>query len=220
MLLSELMEASKERRRYTGEPLETGGTSIQGNAAPALAALYKGGAFEGARKVLDYGAGKYGRNANFLREQGIRVYAYDPFNGTNVDGWEGVSNKLPRGKFDVGFTSFVTNVVPEYIEKQILDAVAKSARTQYHITRNMDIFAMVKKALARRDPLVTQFFLTEFAKPKEKKALEAGTLDDATIMEFCEFGVQTRQGFQRIPTSEDLGLNLLRKTSGFKVYQG
>ena len=42
---------------------------------------------------MDFGAGKFGRNADFLRANGIKCYAYDPYNGTNVDGWTGVSNK-------------------------------------------------------------------------------------------------------------------------------
>lgn len=209
------------RRRYAGKPLEMGGTSIQGAAAPAIRWLSRQGSFQHASKILDFGAGKYARNANWLRQQGFRVYAFDPFNGDpSADGWEGVSTKIPRVKFDVGFTSFVLNVVPEHIEREIIAGVAKSAKIQYHIVRNMDVFALAKKSLAGGNNLVTDFFMKEFATPTERKLLQAGQLDDKTIMAFAEFGFQTSHGFQRIPTSDDLGLTLIKKTSGWKVYQG
>ena len=117
MLLRELFEA---KRKYTGEPLEAGGTSIAGNAAPPIRALFEAGHLSG--KVMDFGAGKYARNANYLREKGVKVYAYDPFNGDpNGDGWNTTTTKLPpAGKFDAVFTSYVLNVVPEHIEDQII----------------------------------------------------------------------------------------------------
>ena len=206
-----------EKRVYTGDPLETGGTSIQGLAAPAIQALTKAGKFQG--NVLDYGAGKYGRNAKFIREAGFKVWSYDPFNGkAGANGWTEVSKDLPNIQFDVGFTSYVLNVVPEKIEDQIISDVSSKCKVAYHITRNMDIFDSVKKALLRGEPTVKNFFLKEFATPIEQEALENQQLADSTILEFCEFGVQTSRGFQRIPKLEEKGFSLLRKTSGFKVY--
>ena len=219
MKISQLQEA--RRRRYAGVPLEKGGTSIGGGAAPGIKILDRQGAFAGAKTILDYGAGKYGRNANYLREQGYKVYSYDPFNGKpKVDGWKEVSQVLPRNKFDVGFTSFVLNVVPEYIEQKIISDVGGKTKKSYHITRNNDIFVMAKNALIRGEPTVTNFFINEFATPAEIKALQKGTLTDKQIMDFCEFGVQTNRGFQRIPTSEKLGLNLIKTTANFKIYEG
>lgn len=219
MKITELTET--RRRRYSGVPLEKGGTSISGGAAPGIKILAKQGAFDNAATILDYGAGKYGRNANFLREHGFKVYSYDPYNGkSNVNGWKNVSNRLPKNKFDVGFTSFVLNVVPEYIEKKIVEDVAKRTKRQYHITRNMDIFVMTKKALLRGDPVVTNFFLSEYATTREIKALQQGTLTDQQILDFCQFGVQTSRGFQRIPTTEDLGLTLIKNHSNYKIYEG
>ena len=212
-----ILEVLNERR-YGGEPLETGGTSIAGGAAPAIKQLAKSGVFNGAT-VLDYGAGKYARNSNFIREMGGRVYAYDPFNGSpQGDGWNETTTQKPTEHFDVGFTSFVLNVVPEHVEKQIINDIRSMCDKTFHITRNKDIFVMVKNALLRGEPTVTQFFLTHFANEEEKVALEEGTLTDEIIMEFCEHGVQTSRGFQRIPTTEDSGYNILRNTSNFKVY--
>tara|TARA_R110000823_G_scaffold230090_4_gene357006 strand:+ start:921 stop:1553 length:633 start_codon:yes stop_codon:yes gene_type:complete len=200
-----------ERSYYTGAPLETGGTSIQGNVSPAIAWISNSKLSPG-KKVLDYGAGKYGRNAKYLRLMEWEVYAYDPFNGTDTDGWTGVSNKLPKGKFDIGFTSFVLNVVPEHIETKLIQDVSKRVKEAvFHITRNMDIFDTVKKALHREDPLVTKFFLEEFD--------PTGDLSDANILEFCYFGVQTSRGFQRIPELETKGFSLIKNTSGYKIYQ-
>lgn len=214
----QFLEDSK--RTYTGDPLETGGTSIAGGAAPAIKGLFKAGHIKPGDKVLDYGAGKYARNANFLRENGCDVYAYDPFNGTDADGWEGVSSKIPNEKFDVVFTSFVLNVVPEHIEKDITSTCTSlTSGHEFHITRNMDIFSTVKRALLKKDKIVGPFFLNNFADENEKQMYEEGTLTDEIILDFCHHGVQTSRGFQRIPTLEDNGYKLIRKTSGFKVYE-
>ncbi len=210
-------------RKYAGPDLEAGGTArgFGTSPAPALRKLASSGAFEGAKKILDYGAGS-GRNSAFLREMGFKVYAFDPYNGqAGADGWEGVSTTKPKGKFDVGFTSFVLNVVPVGTEKTIVNDVKKMCKETYHITRNMDIFNMVKRALGRGDRRVTTFFLEHFADEEEAAALEDGTLSDQTIMEFCNHGLETSSGFQRIPVSEETsGLTLVRETQGFKVYKG
>lgn len=62
-----------EDKYYTGKPLETGGTStgFGGSAAPALKALV-GKIIKPGMKVLDYGAGKHARNADYLREKGLK----------------------------------------------------------------------------------------------------------------------------------------------------
>lgn len=215
-----LLEILEEKRRYGGDPLESGGTSIAGGAAPAIKGLFQKGAFTDA-VVLDYGAGKYARNANFLRENGIKVYAYDPYNGSpSGDGWNETTTKKPTSKFDVGFTSFVLNVVPENVEKGIIQDLRGLCSQSYHITRNKDIFVSVKKALLRGDPTVTNFFMNNFADEDEAAMLEQGELPDQVIQEFCEHGVQTSRGFQRIPTTEEFGFSLIKNTSNFKVYQG
>ncbi len=223
MKVNDLQEATR-RRRYDGPPVEKGGTStkFKGDAAsPALIWLIKQGAFATAERVLDYGAGKYGRNSIALRKTlGIEVYSYDPYNGKQgANGWEDVATTLPRVKFDVGFTSFVLNVVPEYIEQQIITRVGQRCGSTFHVVRD-DIFRPVKAALHRGDKIVSAFFLDEFASRRERQLYEAGQLPDNTIMEFCQFGTATSNGFQRICTSEDLGLNVLRYRRGvYKIYK-
>jgi len=217
MKLVDIFEA--KRRVYTGKPLETGGTSIQGKAAPSLKLLFNKGVFKEGDTVLDYGAGKYGRNANFLREEGFKVYAYDPFNCTSVDGWVGVSKKLPKGmKFDVAFTTFVLNVVPDKLENTIIREVKQHSKHQFHITRNMDIYDTIKKALERKDKIVSNFFLDEFANSQEEAAFNTDKITKEMMVKFCEFGVQTSKGFQRIPFLEDKGFKLVKKANGFKIY--
>jgi hypothetical protein len=129
-----------------------------------------------------------------------------------------VAGSLPSGKFDVAFSAYVLNVVPEHIERQILNQVSGKASKQYHATRNLDIFDTVKKALLRGDPLVSSFFLKEFASPEEAQALENGTLSDETILEFCHYGVQISRGFQRIPVLEEKGYSLIKRNRGWKLY--
>jgi hypothetical protein len=210
---------TEERRTYTGDPLETGGTSIAGGAAPGVKWLEQQGAFNNAKTILDYGAGKYGRNSNYLREKGFKVYSVDPYNGSaGANGWEAVTTNQPNTNFDVAFTSFVLNVVPEHIEEQIIGTVNQLAQKTYHVTRNKDIFVTVKAALERGDKVITDFFLNNFASEEEKQALEEKTLSNDVIWEFCKHGVQTNRGFQRIPTLEDKGMTLMRETSNFKIY--
>lgn len=218
------LQKSTRRRRYDGPPIEKGGTSIKGSstkASPGLQWLIRQGAFAGAGAILDYGAGKYGRNSMALRKLlGVRVYSYDPFNGKQgANGWEKVATTLPsRLKFNVGFSTFVLNVVPEYVEKQIIQRVGSRCESSFHIVRD-DIFLHIKNALLRGDKLVSAFFLDEFATPNETQLYEAGQLPDSTIMEFCQFGTVTNHGFQRMCTPEDFGLRLLKsKKNSFRIY--
>jgi len=212
-----IIEVLTKKRIFTGAPLETGKTSIAGAAAPAIKEMIAAGDFND-KLVLDYGAGKFGRNAKAIRENGVDVYAYDPFNGTDADGWTGVSNKLPNDKFDIAFTCYVLNVVPDHIEDVILKDISSKATTVFHITRNTDIYDTVKRALLRKDKLVGDFFLKYFATKEEAQAYEDGTLSNETILEFCEHGVQTSRGFQRIPFLENKGYQLHQSKPGYKVY--
>jgi hypothetical protein len=210
-----------ERRCYTGVPLEKGGTSIQGGVAPGVKFLFDKGLVKPGMKVLDYGAGKYARNADFLRGNGVRCYAYDPFNSNGSEGWElgSVSGALPRDKdFDAGFSCFVLNVVPCHVEDSIVKDLRSRCRVSFHVTRNTDVFDMVKKALAKGDRTVCSFYYKEFLGQPVPAELRVD-VDDETVMELCKFGVQTSRGFQRIPDLEDRGAKLLRKTTGFKIYQ-
>ncbi len=205
-----------QKNHYSGDPLESGGTSIKGSVVKAITTMYANKEFEGAKTIIDYGAGKYGRNADWLREQGFSVYAYDPFNGTSSDGWDigNVSNTLPSGiQFDIGFTAYVLNVVPKHIEEIIIADIKKIAKTTFHITRNRDVYDMVKKALLRQDKYVYNFYINEY----EGDSSEVENPD--IIMDYCLFGVQTVKGFQRIPECEDSGYNLIKNTSGFKIYK-
>ena len=215
MKIKELIESG---RKYTGDPLEKGGTSIKGQgAAPVIKNLANKGIFAD-KIILDYGAGKYGRNAEAIRETGARVFAYDPFHGSGGDGWSSVAASLPNEKFDMAFTSYVLNVVPEKTEDQIIKEVESKSNKVFHITRNLDIFNSVKRALERKDRIVGEFFLKHFANEQEREAFEEGTLNDETILEFCKHGVQTSCGFQRIPELENKGYNLKQNTVGYKLY--
>ena len=216
MKLSEILE----ERTYKGDPLETGGTSIQGPPSPAVRALLKDGTIKPGTKVLDYGAGTYARNANFLRENGVEVFAFDPYNGTSTDGWEGVSRTPPTGqKFDLAMSVFVLNVVPEHLEDEIIVKMRRFSPHQIHVTRNLDIFESVKKALKRQNKLVGDFFVEEFADAEQKQRYEANELTDQDIMEFVHFGAKTSRGFQRIPVLDKKGFRLVRKVTGFKVFE-
>lgn len=205
------VEVAARSSYYTGKPLESGGTSIGLATAPGVRYLVDGGLIKKGQTICDYGAGKSGRNANFLRKLGFKVYAYDPFNGQGVDGWEGVSNKKPTEKFDVCFTSYVLNVVPEPIETQIIAKCKRLGKSVFHITRNMDIYDTIKKNLEQKNKVVTDFFVKEFEGDSKNYTNE-------DVLALCYFGVQTSKGFQRIPELEKKGFKLLVKTHGYKIY--
>jgi hypothetical protein len=200
---------------YEGHPPETGGTAITGREVKAIRDLVNIGVIQAGMKVLDFGAGK-GRNAEYLREVGCNVYAYDKFNGYDVRGWDGISSKKPTGRFDLAFTSYVLNVVPKHIECEIIEDLKKNSSTIYHVTRNMDIFDMVWRGLARRDRTFGDFFCEEFANSEQVEAYESGGLSKETVMDFCRFGVKTSKGFQRIPNPD--GYTQIKKTSGYMVF--
>lgn len=196
-------------KTYRGQPLEEGGTSISTSTTPVLRDLFMSQDISDQTRVLDYGAGKSGRNARWLRARGVKVYAYDPYNGVDCDGWEGVSNKLPDEKFDVAFSSYVLNVVRDQDEDEIVQNMERYAPKCFHITRNQDVFDSIKKALERKDPTVTQFFEQEYG---------GGDLSDANVQNFCQFGAKTSKGFQRIPQLEHKGYNLIKSGKNYKLY--
>jgi hypothetical protein len=88
-------------------------------------------------RILLYGAG-HGRNADWLRQDGYRVYAYDPYNGDDSNGWYGVSDKLPSVRFTAIITCYVLNVVnPEteaFIRRDCLRRLTSDGRI-FHIVR-------------------------------------------------------------------------------------
>ena len=211
---------------YKGPAIPSENTSRQGGASPAIKSLM-GSAIQPGMRVLDYGAGKYARNADFLREQGVEVYAYDlPGNAGDGDGWGkgSVSSNLPpkSPKFDVAFTAFVLNVVRCSDEKKIIQACRGLAKKTYHVTRNEELYQSVRDAVRdKRDPVWAFFkdvFATKFHPAQDE--IKRGYITDDTIRQLCLFGVQTSRGFQRWPNSELNGLKKIRENQSFTVYEG
>lgn len=206
-------------RTYRGPSLERGGTDpkVKG-PAPAVRKLVEEGRIVG--HVLDFGAGRAGRNATYLRGLGHAVYAYDPYNGTDDDGWSAVSRNLPRPTehFETGLTSFVLNVVPEAVEREIIEKVGGLTDRAFHITRNFDIVQMIDEALRKPDSIVSRFFLEHYADDVLRVRHERGLLDLWDAEEFARFGTATSRGFQRLPVLELKGWRLLHDRAGWKVY--
>lgn len=228
MILDDILNSLYERRYYTGKPLESGGTSIassgENREAPAVRQMIKSGIIKEGMKIMDYGSGKFGRNANYLREQGFQVYAYDPFNGvTQNEGWGNTATTYPRNmKFDLVFTSFVLNVVPYNIEKNILQQTKSIGNKVAHIVRDMDIVVTVTKALNSTNANPSKnFFMNEYAVDDEElqEKLTSGTLSKDDIIDFCIYGVQTSRGFQRLVFLEENGYNkVAAKNGGWRLY--
>lgn len=199
-----------EKRYYDGPPLETGETAQHfSNASPGVSNLIQKLKDKGT--VLDFGAG-HGRNSRYLRELGFECYGYDPFNGEDSDGWTGVSRNLPEHKFDAAFTSYVLNVVPFYTQMEILRGIEHLADYKFHVVRNLDVLATLKTAKN-----------TEIFQEYARKEFEGRQMTD---MEIAIYGFLTRVkgkvGFQRILEDGpmlDAGYTLIRKASGFKLYE-
>lgn len=188
--------------------LETGGTAMSTSVtAPPVKWLYDSGKLKG--NIVDYGAG-LGRNSVFLRSKELKVYSYDPYKGNSIDGYIGVSNITPTDKFDVGFTCYVLNVTDVELERDIINKVAALSNKSYHIVRNMDVAAMIKDALARKDKRVVASFI--------KYGGDINNYNATDIMKFANVGTDTIKGFQRIPFLEKDGFQLIHTKPGYKIY--
>jgi len=195
-------------RTYKGKPIEKGATSIKGQgAAPAIRWLVEKGLIKPGMKVLDYGAGKYARNADYLRKLGCKVYAYDPFNyNTTGSGYTmgAVTKRKPHGKFDVAFSCFVLNVVPVKVEREIVREVETYADTTFHIHRNQDI---LKVAADTIDGIKNNKHIKEWYS-RFIEGYPYGTLVGA----FCRHGFQTSKNkFQRLPKDTSMRRRGYRK---------
>jgi len=202
-------------RVYEGEPIERGGTSIKGQGAAPPARWLWGRYIRPGMKVLDYGAGKYGRNAIHFREKGAHVYAYDPFNGEDTDGWTGVSKTPPTGRFDVAFTCYVLNVLPAPTEDDVIEIVEGFAPCQVHITRNIDILDSVRESVEKGSKVIPRFVAEHYGD------VDVATMDRDALFDLCCFGVQTSekpQRFQRIPLLSRKGFKLVKATNRYKVF--
>lgn len=219
---------------YQGEPPETGGTAIVSRPSPPIKFLRRGHFFncegepEGNVTILLYGAGK-GRNAKYLRGEGYKVYAYDPFHGDpDVDGYVGTTSVMPQKTFDVGVTAYVLNVVPKAEEDKIIKRVKKLSKRQFHITRNWDVYESISKALRKGSKTVCKFFKEEYAPNhpmvedfcKEDSFPEniPEDLFKKIVLDFCRFGSKTIRGFQRIPILEDQGFHSISKDKNYRIY--
>lgn len=228
-------EIMRPVRYYDGPDLESGGTSIQGGPAPAVRYMIDNGMIKPGMKILDYGAGAYARNADFLRELGYEVYACDEFNYNGDGGWSpgDVAKSVPSGvKFDFGFTSYVLNVVKKQTQDLIIQTLREFCRVSYHATRNMDLWDAIRQKLADHaegaPSMASRFFCSDFA-PGEPdgldlvRMLEGGSMvPDEVVTSFCLFGARTTRGFQRLPMCElpDQGrLSVVHSVPGWKIYR-
>ena len=196
-----------KNRTYKGKSVENGATSIKGQGpSPAIRWLVKKGLIRKGMRVLDYGAGKFARNADFLRSMGCKVYAYDPHNfNTKGDGFKKgkVTKRKPKGKFDVAFTCFVLNVVPAKVELQIVREVKTYADRVFHVTRHLDLVGMAEKAVLGEttNRWITDWYYDKFMQAP-RAVVEAMTEYEKmkTIGDFVNYGFQTGKGkFQRLP---------------------
>ena len=193
---------------YQGPPLERGGTSI--NAPVNRIATLLSPFIQPGMRVLDYGAGRYARFADHFRLRGVEVYAYDPYHSSGGDGrgTGSVVSKLPSGEeFDLAYSVYVLNVVPDHIEDKILAEMMSFAPKTVHVTRGTSIKNFAKKALERGGGGTYDFYVNEFAPlhPTAAEELASGQVSDDTLWDFAHFGYATPRGFQRVPRTASKG---------------
>ncbi len=177
-------------------PTQSKMTSIVGGVTRGVVDLFNKGLLHGS--ILDYGSGRCDRNGAYLRNKGLFVYSYDPFWGVAENGYEGVSDRLPNDSFDVGFSSYVINVVNEQEEDDIIREMNDRCQIQYHIVRNKDVEKMIQMK-----------FYKDKVNNKEK----------IEIKDLARHGIETTRGFQRVPYLENKGFELIHKEYGFKIYK-
>lgn len=116
--------------------------------APAIKYLFDG---VSGINILDFGAGRYSRNAEYLRAYDNKVYAYDPYHGKlSADPFTGEipSVILPTKccsilDFDTVFTCFVLNTIDD--EREIDSVIRRCeglSSNVFHITRNLDLLKL------------------------------------------------------------------------------
>lgn len=203
---------------YDGHPLDTANTALSTDSpAPAVRWLVEKRHLVKGMRVLDYGAGK-GRNARWLRDEGIHVYAYDPSHGSvDVGGWYDVSMSLPscEDEFDVFLSCFVLNVVPKHVEESIIQFGNTYNTLQMHITRNHDLLSYVQSALYKGTPTVTDWFRNVYGGNPDNIL----TMSSIDFHMFCEFGVKTSKGFQRdVHLRQDQGWGIEHQAHGYRIF--
>lgn len=224
---SEYAEYSDDEKANESQEYTSAGTSIKGKLSPSIKYLVDKGYLNPGMKVLDYGAGKYARNSIPLREMGIDVFSYDPFNGFDgVNGWsEGVSKTLPKDeKFDAGFTAYVLNVVPEDVEAHIVKELKSFVDGKtYHATRNKDIIKMVNDTLngPKNNKYILDSFI-KFANESQLEELQRGGVSNDTIYAFTSSGFTSGiDKYQRVPDNDimsSLGFSLIRNVGNWKLF--
>lgn len=212
MMNIKLKELIMKEAIYTGE-IDSKMTSMPTNSpAPSLVKLSKTWPKEAV--IIDYGCGQTARNAMFLRKEGFKkVYSFDPRWGTpNVNGFSGITSDRPDNKkFDIGFTSFVVNVVIVNDEIEILNWMNSHCKDEYHIVRCYDIKREIKTYLKKKNTKIIDFFKKEGFDMNQP-------LTDEFVEQLASYGYKTSKGFQRVPHLDETKYTMYRDGEN-KVYK-
>jgi len=217
----------KKKTAYKGAPVEKGATSISGGASPPIRWLVKKGLIKKGMRVLDWGAGKSARNADYLRSLGCKVYAYDPYNSTGGNGWQrgSVSARPPKSgeKFDVALSCYVLNVVRIADERAIIRRLKHRADKVIHITRSeKELADMATSALLGEtdNPWIHDWYCQKFLNNSWCFGPDKAVL--ASIHAFCEYGFQTgKDKFQRLTTKSAMkhrGYAPVKETKSYTIF--
>lgn len=169
--------------------------------------------------VLDYGAGREGRNAEALREMGFKVYGYDYSHSHGSGGWAGVSTKKPVGvKFDYCMCVFVLNVVTKEIEKEIVKDLKRFSKNIVVMVRQFggnDLGTSAEKGIKRGKGITYDWFVDKYLSARglsiEDVFDEEGNVPQELVLDFARFGFLTKGpfgvSFQRATFPEEYGFS-------------
>ena len=202
--------------------------------SPAVKILIQKGLLRPEMKILDFGAG-HGRHVLGLKNEGFQnVLGVDKFNqGKHVQDLEAAKGK----SFDVVFSSFVLNVVPDSdhdftdidTEDDIIDFLKPVCSRQIHIVRNLDILEplqRIQKVLKEKKVSnhTTNYIQKNFDKEISERFMQGkASSDDLFFIASRGYITKvTKEGinFQRIPFLEEKGFDNYMTTPKFKIYIG
>jgi hypothetical protein len=84
----------------------------------------------------------------------------------------------------------------------------------------MDLYDLAKKNLeSDKDNVLKSFFTKEYKGNIEQYLNSDKEARMNILTDFLQYGTETSNGFQRLVSLEDQGFSLIKKASGYRIYE-
>jgi hypothetical protein len=84
----------------------------------------------------------------------------------------------------------------------------------------MDLYDLAKKNLeSDKDNLIKNFFTNQYKGNLDTYLNSDKVQRMQIITDFLQYGTETSNGFQRLVALEDQGFTLIKKASGYRIYE-